>query len=480
MRIAPRISYTNPTIIELKGKRYQAFPEDLSLFGIRFKEIVDSVKIGDDAIVHLDLNLDREVSLNGKVARVSQNNFVVIFKEDPEIIAETVGKYLTDKIFEFKRCPYCGQHLETRVEVCPKCGMYLDFTKKEVVKITKDIKLGNFISKLVHEGKMDYGSLCVEEHIEMVGTSEKMKKVFSLIRKFAATDYPVLILGETGTGKELTARAIHERSRRKDNPFVVVNCAAIPSELLEAELFGYEKGAFTGADKRKLGRVELAHRGTLFLDEIGDMPYNLQAKLLRFLQEGTFERLGGTETHKVDVRVISATNVNLERAIEEGKFRKDLYYRLSTLTIELPPLRERGDDVIVLAKYFLKKFCKELGKTNVIDFSDEALELIKSYTWPGNIRELINVIRKACVLSDKNYIDVSDLDIRYENINLGEVKEGILSLHKHIENLEKELVKKAFIISGGNISKMAKLLEVSRPKVYKLIEKHNIGKIEEG
>ncbi len=477
MRIAPRISYTKPSMLEAKGNVYRCTPEDLSLFGIKFVEDIQELEIGDDAIVHLELN--DEVSLNGIVSRKTNPGFVVMFNEDPEVIANTVGKYLTQKIFESKTCPYCGQYLEQKVEICSKCGMYLDFSKKEVVKITKDLKLGNFISKLVHEKKVDYGSLCIEESIEMVGSSPKMKQVFALIRKYAQTDYPVLILGETGTGKELTARAIHERSRRKDKPFVVVNCAAIPEDLLEAELFGYEKGAFTGAHHRKIGRVETANGGTLFLDEIGDLPYNLQAKLLRFLQDGTFERLGGNETHKVDVRIIAATNVNLKKAIEEGRFRKDLYYRLASLSIELPPLRERGNDVIVLAKYFLTKFCKELGKTNVIGFTEEALELMKSYTWPGNIRELINVIRKACVLSDKNVIDVNDLDIRFENINLGEVEEGILNLNKHIENLEKELVKKAFILAGGNITKMASLLSVSRPKVYKLIEKYNIGRIKE-
>ncbi len=476
MRIAPRINYTKPTMIEFKGKVYKAYPEDLSLFGIKFKDRIDDLNIDDKVVLHLDL--DKSVSINGKVSRIFNPGFVVVFDEDPEVIAKTVGKYLTDKIFQSKRCPYCNQYLETRVETCPKCGMYLDFSKKEVVKITKDLRLGELISKLITEGKFDYSSVCVEENVEMVGTSPSMKRVFDLIRKFAATDYPVLILGETGTGKELTARAIHERSSRKGKPFVIVNCAAIPSELLEAELFGYEKGAFTGASKRKPGRVEMADGGTLFLDEIGEMPYNLQAKLLRFLQEGTFERLGGNKTYKVDVRIISATNVDLKRAMEEGRFRKDLYYRLATLVIELPPLRERGEDVIVLANYFLKKFCKELNKTEVMGFTDEALEVMRNYTWPGNIRELINVIRKACVMSDKPFIDVRDLDIRFENINIVDVKEGVLSLNKHIENLEKELVKKAFIISGGNISKMASLLEVSRPKVYKLIEKYGIGKID--
>ncbi len=475
MRISPRIEYKEPVILEMDGFAVETKAIDLSLFGLKVeKDSIDNIKKDIDLVTTLQLS--NKVSLRGTIKRENKNEIVIGFKEDPEVIAETVGSFLTKKIFETGYCPYCRNKLDHFVETCPRCGMYLNFSKKEIVKIMQDLKLGTFISKLV-EGEKDYAKLCVEEDIEMVGTDEKMRNVFNLIRKYAATDYPVLILGETGTGKELTAKAIHERSNRADKPFVVVNCAAIPADLLEAELFGYEKGAFTGADRRKIGRIEYANGGTLFLDEIGDMPYGLQAKLLRFLNDLTFERLGGNKTIKVDVRIISATNVDLEQAVKEGKFRNDLYYRLSTLMIKLPPLRERGEDKVVLAKYFLKKYSRELGK-NIIDFSDDALELIRNYTWPGNIRELINVIRRACVLTDKEYIDVNDLNIKVENIEASELKEGILDLNKHIENLEKELIRKAFVIAHGNITKMAALLKVSRPKVYKLIEKYGIGKIE--
>ncbi len=474
MRLSPRISFPKTVKVEYEGDLVNVQGIDLSLFAIKVKRKPNlSFEKGSSVVVSMDL--DEEVSLSGEIKRENKEDVVLKFAEDPEVIAKTVGKYLTDKIFESKKCPYCGYSLDRIVEICPKCGMYLDFSKKEVIKIMQEMKIGSFISKMV-EGKEEYTRFCVEESLEMVGTSEKMRNIFNLIRRYAATDYPVLILGETGTGKELTARAIHERSRRADKPFVVVNCAAIPADLLEAELFGYEKGAFTGADKRKIGRIEYAKGGTLFLDEIGDMPYDLQAKLLRFLQDYTFQRLGGNETIKADVRIISATNINLEEAVKIGSFRRDLYYRLSTLSIELPPLRERGEDVIILAKYFLKKYSEELNK-DIIGFSEGALDLIRNYTWPGNVRELINVIRRACVLTDKEYIDVNDLNIKFENIEAKDLKAGILDLNKHVEALEKELLKKAFIISRGNVSKMASLLKISRPKVYKLMEKYDIGKV---
>ncbi|HCB69675.1 MAG TPA: sigma-54-dependent Fis family transcriptional regulator [Persephonella sp.] len=356
--------------------------------------------------------------------------------------------------------------------------MYLDFTSPDIIKILKDFKIGKVIERLTgtEKEKIERG---LEENKEMIGTSEAMKKVFQLIRKFAPTDYPVLIIGETGTGKELTARAIHERSNRADKPFVVVNCAAIPHDLLEAELFGYEKGAFTGADKKRIGKIEYANGGTLFLDEIGDMPYDLQSKILRFLQEYTFERIGSNETKTADVRIIAATNVDLDQAVKEGKFRRDLYYRLSVLTIKLPPLRDRGEDPVIMAKYFVERYSKELGK-NIKGLTADALEVIRDHPWPGNVRELINTIRKAVVLTDKEFIDVEDLDLKVKCNPQGSGNgEDILNLKRNIEDLERRLLKEAFILAKGNISKVAKMLGISRPKVYKLMEKHGIGEIPE-
>ena len=242
----------------------------------------------------------------------------------------------------------------------------------------------------------------------MVGNSPAMLEVFEQIRRFAACDVPVLITGESGTGKELVARAIHERSRPGAAPYVALNCAAVPATLIESELFGYEKGSFTGATDRKHGHIEHANRGTLFLDEIGDMPIDLQGLMLRFLQEGEILRVGGRHPIKVDVRIVAATNVRLREAIAAGKLREDLYYRLNVLTLHLPPLRERDGDVEVLATYFLRQIGQELGR-ELRGFTPAALAAMLAYSWPGNVRELIATIRRAAVMSNGSLVDVPDL-----------------------------------------------------------------------
>ncbi len=475
MRISPRIQFNENIILQCGDEAIETKAIDLSLQGIKIENALsESCKNKDQVKVSFEMN-GKPVTLNGKLYRNEQKEMVIVFNETPEKISETVGSFITQKIYESQTCPFCEYHIEKTDKYCPKCGMYLDFSSPNVIRVISDFKLGKIIEKLTKEEKDSIVESTISSNMEMIGTNEKMKEVFHLIRKYAATDYPVLIVGETGTGKELTAKAIHQKSNRANKPFVVVNCASIPSELLEAELFGYEKGAFTGADRRKPGKIELANGGTLFLDEIGDMPYNLQAKLLRFLQEYTFERLGGTETLTANVRIIAATNVNLKKAIEEGKFREDLYYRLSVLTIELPPLRERGEDVVIMAKYFVDRYSKEIGK-NIKGLTKDAIELIRTYSWPGNVRELINVIRKAVVLTDKEYIDAEDLDIKVDPSEVENIS-NVLDIRKHTERLEKKLLKEAFIRTRGNITKMAKLLGISRPKVYKLLEKHNIGEI---
>ncbi|MCM8826820.1 MAG: sigma-54 dependent transcriptional regulator, partial [Candidatus Omnitrophica bacterium] len=235
---------------------------------------------------------------------------------------------------------------------------------------------------------------------EMVGTSPKMEDIFRLIRKVATTDATVLVTGESGTGKELVANAVHYLSSRRGNPFIVINCGAIPENLLESELFGHEKGAFTDAYARKIGKLEVANRGTVLLDEIGEMSLNLQVKILRFLQERIIERVGGNTPIELDVRVIAATNSDLKKKIEENKFREDLYYRLSVINIDLPPLRERGEDILLLANYFLNKYKKDVPNKEIKGFTKEARDAMVSFSWPGNVREMENRIRRALILAD--------------------------------------------------------------------------------
>ncbi len=473
MRVAPRIYYRGTVRINCNGNLIDLPAIDLSLFAVKVQNrFLDLCKDFQEVSIHI--NLDKETVLKGKIFRTGGDHAVILFNEDDEFIAETVGGFLTREIERTGVCPYCKAPLNGNSKICKGCGMNLDFTNVHIVRALKEFRLGKLISKVVEEN----GESKEEEDVEFIGASKPMKEVFKLIRKYATTDYPVLITGETGTGKELTARAIHERSIRRDKPFIAINCTAVPPDLLEAELFGYEKGAFTGAYKTKQGKVELADGGTLFLDEIGDMPLDIQSKLLRFLQDYSFERLGGTKTLKADVRIIAATNVDLERAVKEGRFREDLFYRLNVLTIKLPPLRERGEDVVIMAQYFLEKSAKELNK-NIKGFTEKALEAIRNYTWPGNVRELINVVRKACVLAKGEYIDVEDLNINVDALAVNGGEGVNLNLEENINKLEKELLERAFRISSGNVSKIAALLGVSRPTVYKLMEKYGIGRIEE-
>jgi len=304
----------------------------------------------------------------------------------------------------------------------------------------------------------------------VVGASTALARVFQQIRKFAEVDAPVLVTGETGTGKELAARAIHDRSQFRNGPFVSINCAGLPTSIIESELFGYERGAFTGAIKQKIGRIEAARGGTLFLDEIGDLPIEVQGHLLRFLQEKTIERLGGTKSITVETRVIAATNVSLEEAIKDGQFREDLYYRLNALTIDMPPLRERGDDVQLLATYFLRKFSSEL-KLPKLGFQDGALEKMQRYRWPGNVRELISTIRRAVVMAEGRWLMAQDITFS-ESAKADRVSLPDLATAR--QELEEKLMRDALRINSGNIKRAAKELGVSRVTFYRLMEKYGI------
>ncbi len=303
---------------------------------------------------------------------------------------------------------------------------------------------------------------------DMIGTSPKMQDVFSTIRKVATTDAPVLITGESGTGKELVARAIHKLSIRRSKPFIPINCGAIPENLIESELFGHEKGTFTGAHAQRKGRFEMAEGGTLFLDEIGDLPLTLQVKLLRFLQEKTIERVGGREQIEVDTRVLAATNRDLEEAMKNATFRGDLYYRLNVVKISLPALRERNADVVLLAKTFLDRYTGEIRK-KIKGFSSQAIESIVRYSWPGNVRELENRIKRAVIMSEGKKITPEDLEI--ESTAGGK---ECLVLKDAREILEKDLILKAIARNENNLTKAASDLGISRPTLYDLMEKLGI------
>jgi two-component system NtrC family response regulator len=297
----------------------------------------------------------------------------------------------------------------------------------------------------------------------LVYASPKMTQIARMLDRIAPMDVSVLVTGETGTGKDVIARSLHQLSRRQAKPFVAINCASIPENLLESELFGHERGAFTGAVKTTRGKFELAHEGTLFLDEIGDMPMSLQAKLLRFLQERRLERVGGRDSISVDVRLITATNQKLEKLIAEGKFREDLFYRINDVRLDLPALREREADAVLLAQYFLNKFNKAVSK-RVAGFTAEALGALSQYSWPGNVRELESRIKRAVIMAESNRITAQDLDLEG---TVGGARD--LNLRKEVQSLEKRLAAEALACTDGNVSKAAKLLGISRPHLYSLI-----------
>jgi len=326
------------------------------------------------------------------------------------------------------------------------------------------------LSRLEMENRELQQKVTGEAFDKMLGTSPKMQEVFAAIRKVATTEVPVLITGESGTGKELVARAIHRESSKKDGPFVVINCGAIPENLLESELFGHEKGSFTGAHIQRKGRIEAAHGGTLFLDEIGELSLPLQVKLLRFLQEQRIERVGGREEIVVEARVLTATNMDLKQGISDGRFREDLYYRIEVVSIDLPPLRKREGDILLLANAFLRKYVAE-NKKKITGFTKQALREIEVYGWPGNIRELENRIKRAVIMAEGSRITPMDLELisshaKYEGKSLKEARDA----------MERDLVKRAISRNKGNLTKAAEELGLSRPTLYEMMEKLGIGK----
>jgi two-component system response regulator HydG len=310
----------------------------------------------------------------------------------------------------------------------------------------------------------------------LIGASEVMQKVFKIVEKVARTDSSVFVWGESGTGKELVARAIHTNSKRKDGPFIKVNCGALTETLLESELFGHQKGAFTGAIKTKLGRFELADTGTLFLDEIGDVPMSMQVKLLRALQEQEFERVGGEAPIKVDVRIISATNKDLEKEVAEGRFREDLFYRLHIIPMTLPPLRDRRDDIPVLVSHFIEKLAPRTN-AEIRSIADDALGRLMAYGWPGNVRELENVIEQSLVFAEGSQIGVEALPAAFQGRGdeerLDVPKE--MSLPDILEDLERQLILKAFKKAGGVKTETARLLGIKTSALYYKLDKYEVS-----
>jgi two-component system NtrC family response regulator len=332
------------------------------------------------------------------------------------------------------------------------------------------IKRAFYVAQLERENRFLQQQGTGVPFAEMLGRSPQMEEVFVAVRKVASTEVSVLIAGESGTGKELVARAIHQNSNRCNGPFVVINCGAIPENLLESELFGHEKGSFTGAHMQRRGLIEMAQGGTLFLDEIGELPPNLQVKLLRFLQEQTIDRVGGRIPIHIDARVLAATNQDLKKAVAEGRYREDLYFRLGVITVFLPPLREREGDLMLLANAFLQRYTLETKK-KITGFTQSAVRAMNQYSWPGNIRELENRVKRAVVMTEGVKINPLDLELettkgKYYGLNLKEAREAV----------EKELILKALHRNKGKITQTADELGISRPTLYELMEKHGIRK----
>jgi DNA-binding NtrC family response regulator len=353
--------------------------------------------------------------------------------------------------------------------------------KSDIVQLTVEraltfakLKKENIVLKDHLKKKIDFGKI--------IGYSDGMKKVFEMIEKVASSDSTVIIYGESGTGKELVARAVHFNSDRAVKPLVTVNCGAIPEELLESELFGHEKGAFTGAIRSRIGRFELAQEGSIFLDEIGDMSPSLQVKLLRVIQEKQFERIGGMKTINADVRIIAATHQNLEKAVEENRFREDLYYRINVIPIHIPPLRERRADISILITHFLRRF-NESKKKMISNVTPQAMSCMMKYSWPGNVRELQNLIEMIVVMKEEGSIEIGDLPdkIRFNKKRTEKIITGIeipdegLNLNHAVNQFENDILQKALEKSGGVKSRAAKLLNLNRTTYVEKLKRYHMG-----
>lgn len=430
----------------------------------RWKYQVETYSNGEDAIANLNKKPDLVLldimlpGVNGietlkKIKRHDENLPVIMLSAQGSI--EVAVESLRYGAYDYFTKPIDQQKLELSIKNAIK---NYDLTK-ELLNLRENVK---------QEYSFD----------NIISADGRMQDVFKLVSKVLTNDITVLIYGESGTGKELIARAIHYNGIRKDKPFVVVNCASIPRELLESELFGHEKGAFTGAHQRKLGKFEIARGGTIFLDEVGELEMLLQAKLLRVIQQKEFERVGGTELIKTDVRIISATNRDLKHAVENKEFREDLFYRLNSFPIFVPPLRSRRGDILILAEHFVKKFSEKLSK-EIKGFTKRALKIIYEYNWPGNVREVENTIERCIIITDSDLIDVDDLPAHLrtaENLANVEINSPLFSDDSIIpfEKLKEEAIRHALKVTSGNIVEAAKKLKLGRATIYRLMDKYRI------
>ncbi|MFA7359660.1 MAG: sigma-54 dependent transcriptional regulator [Candidatus Kapaibacterium sp.] len=432
---------------------------------------------------------------------LKSRGFKVLEADSAETALEVVRKNIIDVILSDLKMPGASgiDLLANLKEINPDISVVIMTAYASVETAVKALKNGAYdfitkpynldeielvIKRIIEKNNLKSELKFLKEQLELSNKLEgvltnslNMKRVIDVAARVASSKASVLILGESGTGKEVLARAIHYASKRKDKLFVPVNCAALNENLLESELFGHEKGAFTGAEKLHKGRFEIADEGTIFLDEIGDLPMHLQVKLLRVLQEEQFERVGGASTLKVDVRIISATNKNIEDLIKEGKFREDLFYRLNVVNIQLPPLRERKEDITLLISEFLKKYLKETDKTK-LEFSKEALDLLMKYNYPGNIRELENIVHHSIVLSRNEIITTDDIPIGIKapgsEKDLNSCFEEGTSLTEKVELLERTLVTNALQKTNGNQTAAAKLLGISERNLRYRLEKWGV------
>lgn len=486
-RLSPRLKTNIPVLVEFNENSVEAVITDISGDGAFLKGEIgkgDGALDGKDVLLKYSIPGDSPLEHCARIIRRRGNGIGIDFTNFDITSQARLWKYILSNLDpeETQLCPYCGEFYKNMPTVCGACGWKLTFSNPGYLEYHEKNSLVKKLSHSVDSLEADQVRRVInflngevlksedkETFNEFVASSDVMLKVFSDIRKVAPTDVPVLILGESGTGKELTALTLHERSKRKNNAFITVNCAAIPEALLESELFGYEKGAFTGAYTSKKGKFEIADGGTLFLDEIGEMPLSLQSKLLRIIEDKIVERVGGLKGRKVDIRLIVATNRNLSEEVIMGRFRADLYYRLDVFGINLPSVKERGEDSVLLANYFLKRFSADSGAPK--RFSKDTLNAIRHYAWPGNVREIINKTRKALILASGSTVRPGDMDL--EVIDIPSPKES--SLAEVRESTEKEFIQSTLVRCGYNISRVAREIGISRPSVYALLKKYSIS-----